>query len=138
MLRVTSSLLVLIQLNSIVSIAQENHSPVLLFPKNSVFQFTIGVSVPLLATNKKGNVVFSAGFQFNYALPWNLTQLQSPTIVPSRHTDDFDLKNIYMSIENLLDRVPQWIIEFPNLHPRYFIYYIRRTLTAAFACRQWH
>ncbi|XP_053595238.1 aminopeptidase N [Microplitis demolitor] len=45
----------------------ENHSPVLLFPKNSVFQV-------------------------------------SPAIIPSRHTDDFDLKNIYTSIENLLDR----------------------------------
>ncbi|CAG5102586.1 Protein of unknown function, partial [Cotesia congregata] len=67
--------------------------------------FTIGVSVPLLATNKKGNVVFSAGFQFNYALPWNLTQLQSPSIIPSRHTDDFNLNNIYLSIENLFDRL---------------------------------
>ncbi|KAH0549492.1 hypothetical protein KQX54_009737 [Cotesia glomerata] len=67
-------------------------------------KFTIGVSVPLLATNKKGNVVFSAGFQFNYALPWNLTQLQSPSIIPSRHTDDFNLNNIYLSIENLFDR----------------------------------
>ncbi|XP_034935117.1 uncharacterized protein [Chelonus insularis] len=76
-------------------------SAVFLFPKSSVFQFTIGVSVPLI-TSKKGSVVFSAGFQFNYALPWNSTQFK-PSIIPARDIQDFNLTSFYLFVENFLD-----------------------------------
>ncbi|XP_014207336.1 uncharacterized protein LOC106638594 [Copidosoma floridanum] len=78
---------------------------VLLFPQpTSVFQFTIGVSVPIVMS-KKGGIVFSVGFQFNYALPMNLSQLE-PMVIHARADDptQLSLAHVYASIEGLLER----------------------------------
>ncbi|XP_012349154.1 uncharacterized protein LOC100864066 isoform X1 [Apis florea] len=75
---------------------------ILLYPNNSLFQFTIGVSVPV-SMNKRGSVVFSSAFQFNYKLPSNLSQLE-PTIMLARQARDLNLQDAYEAIENLLDR----------------------------------
>ncbi|XP_011693136.1 PREDICTED: uncharacterized protein LOC105453119 [Wasmannia auropunctata] len=74
---------------------------ILLYPENTLFQFTLGISMPVAMT-KRGGIAFSAGFQLNYALPWNLTQFE-PTIIPARHVRDLDLQGTYVAIENLLD-----------------------------------
>lgn len=68
----------------------------------SIFQFTIGVSVPV-SMNKRGSVVFSSAFQFNYRLPSNLSQLE-PTITLAREARDLNLQDAYDAIESLLDR----------------------------------
>ncbi|XP_043288497.1 uncharacterized protein [Venturia canescens] len=73
---------------------------VLLFPQNTVFQFTIGVTVPV-AMDKTGGIAFSAGFQFNYVLPWNLSQFD-PVIVPSREIGNINLQDVYSAVESLL------------------------------------
>ncbi|XP_050587496.1 uncharacterized protein LOC126920784 [Bombus affinis] len=75
---------------------------VLLFPPRSLFQFTTGVSVPI-SMNKRGSVVFSSAFQFNYKLPSNLSELE-PTIIPARQSRDLNLQDTYAAIENLLNR----------------------------------
>lgn len=71
------------------------------FPR-SIFQFTTGVSVPV-SMNKRGSVVFSSAFQFNYKLPSNLSELE-PTIIPARQSRDLNLQDTYAAIENLLNR----------------------------------
>ncbi|XP_076763348.1 uncharacterized protein LOC143430805 [Xylocopa sonorina] len=53
--------------------------------------------------NKRGGVSFSSGFQFNYQLPSNLSQLE-PTIIPARLARDLNLQDTYVAIENLLNR----------------------------------
>lgn len=53
--------------------------------------------------NKRGSVVFSSAFQFNYRLPSNLSQLE-PTIMLAREARDLNLQDAYEAIENLLDR----------------------------------
>lgn len=68
----------------------------------SIFQFTVGVSVPV-SMNKRGSVVFSSAFQFNYRLPSNLSQLE-PTITLAREARDLNLQDAYDAIESLLDR----------------------------------
>ncbi|CAK9833938.1 hypothetical protein ANTRET_LOCUS10547 [Anthophora retusa] len=75
---------------------------VLLYPPRTLFQFTIGVSVPV-TMNKRGGVVFSSAFQFNYKLPSNLSELE-PTIIPARQARDISLQDTYEAIENLLNR----------------------------------
>ncbi|XP_034184175.1 uncharacterized protein LOC117606171 isoform X1 [Osmia lignaria lignaria] len=65
-------------------------------------EFTTGISVPV-SMNKRGSVVFSAAFQFNYKLPSNLSELE-PTIMPARQTRDLSLQDTYESIENLFER----------------------------------
>ncbi|XP_011499093.1 PREDICTED: uncharacterized protein LOC105363170 [Ceratosolen solmsi marchali] len=78
---------------------------VLLYPQSTVFQFTIGMSMPV-ATNKRGSIVFSSGFQFNYVLPWNLTQFE-PTVVHARaspQAQPLRLENIYMVLEDVLEK----------------------------------
>lgn len=52
--------------------------------------------------NKKGGTVFSTGFQFNYFLPWNSSQIES-TVISARHIRDIDLGQTYLIIENLLN-----------------------------------
>ncbi|KAL6428964.1 hypothetical protein ACFW04_008050 [Cataglyphis niger] len=74
---------------------------ILLYPENTLYQFTMGISTPVAMT-KRGGIVFSSGFQLNYALPWNLSQLES-TIIPARHIRDLNLQETYVTIENLLD-----------------------------------
>jgi len=64
-------------------------------------QFTVGISMPV-AMSKRGGIAFSCGFQLNYDLPWNLSQLE-PMIIPARHIRDLDLQETYVAIENLLD-----------------------------------
>lgn len=71
-----------------------------------IFQFTVGVSVPV-SMNKRGSVVFSSAFQFNYRLPSNLSQLE-PTIMLAREARDLNLQDAYEAIENLLDR---WVYD---------------------------
>ncbi|KAL0110225.1 hypothetical protein PUN28_013698 [Cardiocondyla obscurior] len=61
----------------------------------------MGISMPVAMT-KRGGIAFSSGFQLNYALPWNLSQLE-PMIIPARHIRDLDLQETYVAIENLLD-----------------------------------
>ncbi|KAK1123025.1 hypothetical protein K0M31_008661 [Melipona bicolor] len=78
-------------------VPSSNHS----FPR-STFQFTIGASVPV-SMNKRGSVVFSSAFQFNYKLPSNLSELE-PTIIPARQSRDLNLQDTYAAIENLLNR----------------------------------
>ncbi|XP_066585092.1 uncharacterized protein [Prorops nasuta] len=75
---------------------------VLLFSESSVIQFTLGVSVPIL-TRKSGSVVFSSGFQMNYALPWNETQLE-PIVISSRNIRDLNLKDTYTAIEDTFNK----------------------------------
>lgn len=53
--------------------------------------------------SKRGSVVFSSAFQFNYRLPSNLTELE-PTIIPARQARDLTLQDTYATIENLLNR----------------------------------
>lgn len=76
--------------------------PIKLVPPSPIFQFTVGVSVPV-SMNKRGSVVFSSAFQFNYRLPSNLSQLE-PTIMLAREARDLNLQDAYEAIENLLDR----------------------------------
>ncbi|XP_063992888.1 uncharacterized protein LOC135170759 isoform X2 [Diachasmimorpha longicaudata] len=98
MLRAVALMLLL----STISKLSIGNPPILLFPKSTVFQFSIGISVPLI-TNNKGTIATSFAFQFNYALPWNLTQLHEPGIIPSRENHDFNLHTAYAAIEQLLD-----------------------------------
>ncbi|KAL2745776.1 uncharacterized protein V1477_005930 [Vespula maculifrons] len=74
---------------------------ILLYPSGSVFQITLGASVPV-RSNKRGSVVFSSGFQYNYFLPSNVSNFKS-TIVVARHVRDLDLRDTYSTIENLLE-----------------------------------
>ncbi|XP_012284509.1 uncharacterized protein LOC105701926 [Orussus abietinus] len=74
---------------------------VLLFPEKTVFQFTVGASVPV-ASSKRGNVVFSSGFQFNYALPWNASQIE-PIVLEGRSFEDSELQDVYLAIESALE-----------------------------------
>ncbi|KZC06088.1 hypothetical protein WN55_07174 [Dufourea novaeangliae] len=53
--------------------------------------------------NKRGGVVFSSAFQFNYKLPSNLSELE-PTIIPAREARDLSLQDTYETIENTLNR----------------------------------
>ncbi|KAF7389893.1 hypothetical protein HZH68_011750 [Vespula germanica] len=62
---------------------------------------TLGASVPV-RSNKRGSVVFSSGFQYNYFLPSNVSNFKS-TIVVARHVRDLDLRDTYSTIENLLE-----------------------------------
>jgi len=64
-------------------------------------QFSLGISVPV-ATTKRGGLVFNSGFQMNYVLPWNVSQLE-PMIIPARRIRDVGLQDAYVAIENLLD-----------------------------------
>ncbi|XP_017758793.1 PREDICTED: uncharacterized protein LOC108549788 [Eufriesea mexicana] len=75
---------------------------ILLYPQRTLFQFTVGISVPI-SMSKRGSVVFSSAFQFNYRLPSNLTELE-PTIIPARQARDLTLQDTYGAIENLLNR----------------------------------
>ncbi|KAK9306594.1 hypothetical protein QLX08_002784 [Tetragonisca angustula] len=74
----------------------------LLYPEKALLQFTIGASVPV-SMNKRGSVVFSSAFQFNYKLPSNLSELE-PTIIPARQSRGLNLQDTYAAIENLLNR----------------------------------
>ncbi|XP_018051499.1 PREDICTED: uncharacterized protein LOC108689288 [Atta colombica] len=74
---------------------------ILLYPENTLFQFTLGISMPVVMT-KRGGIAFSSGFQLNYDLPWNLSQFE-PTIIPARHIRDLNLQETYVAIENLLN-----------------------------------
>ncbi|CAL1681756.1 unnamed protein product [Lasius platythorax] len=74
---------------------------ILLYPENTLYQFTLGISMPVVMT-KRGGVAFSSGFQLNFALPWNLSQFE-PTIISARHIRDLNLQETYVAIENLLD-----------------------------------
>lgn len=65
-------------------------------------QLTFGGSTPI-EMSKRGGLVFSSGYQFNYALPWNASQLQ-PLIVSSRQSRNLELQDIYSSLEHLLER----------------------------------
>lgn len=64
-------------------------------------QFTLGITVPVAMT-KRGGLAFNSGFQLNFALPWNLTQLE-PTVIPARHIRDLELQDTYVAIEDLLN-----------------------------------
>ena len=64
-------------------------------------QLTFGVSVPV-DMSKRGGLVFSSAYQFNYALPWNVSQLE-PLIVSARQSRNLELQDIYTSLENLFD-----------------------------------
>ncbi|XP_018352142.1 PREDICTED: uncharacterized protein LOC108754387 [Trachymyrmex septentrionalis] len=74
---------------------------ILLYPENTLYQFTLGISMPVVMT-KRGGIAFSSGFQLNYDLPWNLSQFEQ-TIIPARHIRDLNLQETYVAIENLLD-----------------------------------
>ncbi|EZA61851.1 hypothetical protein DMN91_006483 [Ooceraea biroi] len=74
---------------------------ILVYPENTLLQFTLGVSVPVVVT-KRGGVAFNSAVQINYVLPWNASQFE-PTIIPARHIRDLDLQDTYVAIENLLD-----------------------------------
>ncbi|CAB0039795.1 unnamed protein product [Trichogramma brassicae] len=88
--------------------------PVLLFPRSTLFQFVVAASTPI-AQDKKGSLVLNTGFQFNYAMPWNLTQLGHPTPVvharnsrqvrqePERQPEQLNLENVYLALENALE-----------------------------------
>jgi hypothetical protein len=59
-----------------------------------------------IAMNKRGGIVFSSGFQFNYVLPWNLTQFE-PMVVHARaspQVEQIRLENIYTALEDLLEK----------------------------------
>ena len=64
------------------------------------------MSVPI-AMDKKGGIVFNSGYQFNYALPWNLSQLE-PMVVQARAGRGLgprpSLEPVYASLEELLER----------------------------------
>ncbi|KYQ53412.1 hypothetical protein ALC60_07478 [Trachymyrmex zeteki] len=110
---------------------------ILLYPENTLFQFTLGISMPVVMT-KRGGIAFSSGFQLNYDLPWNLSQLE-PTIIPARHIRDLNLQETYVAIENLLDEAltaPSRLAERASCRPvefaqwnleRRFEFGIRRT-----------
>lgn len=55
-----------------------------------------------VAMTKRGGVAFSAGYQLNFVLPWNLSQFE-PMVIPARHIRELDLQNTYAAIEDLLD-----------------------------------
>lgn len=61
--------------------------------------------------DKKGGLGFNSGFQFNYALPWNLSQFE-PTVVHARSTRQaamdtaLNVDNVYLAIEELLE---EWV-----------------------------
>ncbi|XP_014604919.1 PREDICTED: uncharacterized protein LOC106787236 [Polistes canadensis] len=74
---------------------------ILLYPSGSVFQITLGASIPV-RSNKRGSIVFSSGFQYNYYLPSNVSDFES-TIVLSRHIRDLDLRDTYTRIEHFLE-----------------------------------
>ncbi|KAI4486680.1 hypothetical protein M0804_006050 [Polistes exclamans] len=76
---------------------------ILLYPSGSVFQITLGASIPV-RSNKRGSVVFSSGFQYNYYLPSNVSDFES-TIVLSRHIRDLDLRDTYTRIEHFLEEI---------------------------------
>ncbi|OXU17919.1 hypothetical protein TSAR_004947, partial [Trichomalopsis sarcophagae] len=72
--------------------------------------FTLGISVPI-AMGKKGGLVSTTGFQFNYNLPTNATELE-PVLLHARNErqveqqrSHLELKNIYASLEELLERI---------------------------------
>ncbi|XP_043462696.1 uncharacterized protein LOC122498820 isoform X4 [Leptopilina heterotoma] len=52
--------------------------------------------------SKRGGLVFSSGYQFNYALPWNASQFEHLT-VSARQSRNLDLQDIYSSLEQLLE-----------------------------------
>lgn len=58
--------------------------------------------------DEKGGVSFDYGFQFNYALPWNSSQLETMVVQARDNTvsslQGFDLTILYRSLENLLER----------------------------------
>nr|KAF7412778.1 hypothetical protein H0235_012629 [Vespula pensylvanica] len=68
---------------------------------STLLKITLGASVPV-RSNKRGSVVFSSGFQYNYFLPSNVSNFKS-TIVVARHVRDLDLRDTYSTIENLLE-----------------------------------
>ncbi|XP_014470405.1 PREDICTED: uncharacterized protein LOC106742194 [Dinoponera quadriceps] len=74
---------------------------ILLYPEATLYQFTLGITVPVAMT-KRGGIAFNAGFQLNFALPWNLTQFE-PTVIPARHIRDLELQDTYVAIEDLLN-----------------------------------
>ncbi|KAL7304416.1 hypothetical protein TKK_0003214 [Trichogramma kaykai] len=104
-------MLLLLFLPSLVSATGE---PVLLFPRSTLFQFVVAASTPI-AQDKKGSLVLNTGFQFNYAMPWNLTQLGHPTpVVRARNarqvrqsqepdSERLNLENVYLALENALE-----------------------------------
>ncbi|XP_014228574.1 uncharacterized protein LOC106653589 [Trichogramma pretiosum] len=73
-------------------------------------QFVVAASTPI-AQDKKGSLVLNTGFQFNYAMPWNLTQLGHPTPVVharnsrqvQRQPERLNLENVYLALENALE-----------------------------------
>ncbi|KAK0180189.1 hypothetical protein PV327_005858 [Microctonus hyperodae] len=66
--------------------------------------FTLGITVPII-TNKEGSLASNLGFQLNYVLPWNLTQLQPQIVISTREKkNDINLQHIYTTIENLLEK----------------------------------
>ncbi|XP_051156498.1 uncharacterized protein LOC127278713 [Leptopilina boulardi] len=85
----------------IVTTGATKSEPILLFPKNTLFQITFGGSTPI-EMSKRGGLVFSSGYQFNYALPWNVSQFE-PLIVSARQSRNLDLQDIYSSLEHLLE-----------------------------------
>ncbi|XP_033210109.1 uncharacterized protein LOC117168504 [Belonocnema kinseyi] len=52
--------------------------------------------------SKRGGIGFSSGFQFNHALPWNISQFE-PMTVSSRQSRNLELEDIYSTLENLLE-----------------------------------
>ncbi|KAK0082242.1 hypothetical protein PV325_010803 [Microctonus aethiopoides] len=102
MLRVTVQSLVLLLFN--LSALLPLNQAILLFPKNTILQFTLGITVPII-TNKEGSLASNLGFQLNYVLPWNLTQLQPQIVISTREkNNNINLQHIYTTIENLLEK----------------------------------
>ncbi|KAJ8688557.1 hypothetical protein QAD02_024352 [Eretmocerus hayati] len=69
--------------------------------------FTVGVATPI-SKDKKGGLTFNSGFQFNYDLPYNLTQFEPMLLSqgrrrrPTRQLHQLNLENIYRGLEQLL------------------------------------
>ncbi|XP_066261973.1 uncharacterized protein [Euwallacea similis] len=64
----------------------------LLFPRNSVFQFTYGLTVPYVLPRRSINLTW--GFQAQYNYPYNISNFFPKTIAVRSGTSGFDLQKI--------------------------------------------
>ncbi|XP_071057176.1 uncharacterized protein [Onthophagus taurus] len=75
----------------------------LLFPRYTVLQLTIGMSVPVILPNR--TIVISPGIQNNFDLPYNLTNFQVVTYARSNQGFDISRDTMYGYIIGILENV---------------------------------
>ncbi|XP_030759601.1 uncharacterized protein LOC115885001 [Sitophilus oryzae] len=86
----------------------------LLFPRNTVLQFTYGLSVPFILPRRSINLTW--GFQSQYNLPKNISDFVPNTIAVRSNTMNFDLPRV-----KFYDYLSKILTSF-GLHGRQCIY----------------